>query len=168
MQLLCLEVLENDGEVVFLKRIKQGASQNSYGLHVAKLAGVPSEVVNRSKELLVILQKNTQMQQESLVANSVQLCENGESAEEVENAVGVGRAGQAENIENVESEHQEIQIVEKIEDFTNAQKNTFIAPGLFSDEELILDEILSINPEEITPIQALQKLSTWKNTLQGK
>ena len=53
LQLLCLEVLENDGEVVFLKRIKQGASQNSYGLHVAKLAGVPTEVVNRSKELLL-------------------------------------------------------------------------------------------------------------------
>jgi DNA mismatch repair protein MutS len=38
----CLEVLETEGEVVFLKKVRPGASANSYGIHVARLAGVPS------------------------------------------------------------------------------------------------------------------------------
>ena len=59
LQLLCLEVLETAGEVVFLKRVKEGASKNSYGLHVARLAGVPQKVIDRAKEILVVLQKHS-------------------------------------------------------------------------------------------------------------
>ncbi|WP_438816365.1 MutS-related protein, partial [Treponema endosymbiont of Eucomonympha sp.] len=51
-KLLCLEVLEREGTVVFLKKIREGASTASYGIHVARLAGVPESVITRARTLL--------------------------------------------------------------------------------------------------------------------
>ncbi len=48
---LSMAVLENEGEIVFLKRLKEGAAAGSYGLHVARLAGIPEEVLARAKAL---------------------------------------------------------------------------------------------------------------------
>ncbi len=48
---LSLDVRESDGEIVFLKRIKKGAADASYGIHVAGLAGLPPEVLNRAVEI---------------------------------------------------------------------------------------------------------------------
>jgi DNA mismatch repair protein MutS len=48
----CLDVREEDGDVVFLKRVVPGAAKGSYGIHVARLAGVPHEVLARAQELL--------------------------------------------------------------------------------------------------------------------
>jgi DNA mismatch repair protein MutS len=47
-----MDIREEQGEIVFLKRVKQGPAENSYGIHVAKLAGLPREVLNRSQEIL--------------------------------------------------------------------------------------------------------------------
>ena len=52
---LALEVLEKDDEVVFLKRIRPGAADHSYGIHVARLAGVPISVVDRARAILAML-----------------------------------------------------------------------------------------------------------------
>ena len=49
---LSMEVLEAKGDIVFLKRVKEGPSNNSYGLHVAKLAGLPEQVLGRASEIL--------------------------------------------------------------------------------------------------------------------
>jgi len=46
-----LAVLEQEGDVVFLKRVEEGPARGSYGLHVARLAGVPEEVISRAREL---------------------------------------------------------------------------------------------------------------------
>lgn len=117
LQQLCLEVLEKDGNIVFLKHIKEGAVENSYGIHVAKLAGVPSSVIKRAEQVL-----------ESM----------GDAAEH-----------------NVPT------------DLAPAKNETHEA-GLFSDEELILDEILSLEPDDMTPLQALQAVARWKKALSGR
>ncbi|MCF0238165.1 MAG: DNA mismatch repair protein MutS, partial [Sphaerochaetaceae bacterium] len=49
VRLLTLEVDESNGNVVFLKRVKDGVANSSYGIHVARLAGVPSNVVRQAK-----------------------------------------------------------------------------------------------------------------------
>ena len=49
---LFLEVREEQGEIVFLKRVREGSAGSSYGLHVAKLAGLPKEVLRRAEEIL--------------------------------------------------------------------------------------------------------------------
>lgn len=45
MQLLTLEVAQTRRGIVFLRKIKNGAADSSYGLHVARMAGVPNDVV---------------------------------------------------------------------------------------------------------------------------
>ena len=47
-----LEVRENRDEVSFLYKVVPGAAQKSYGLYVAKLAGLPPDVVERAEALL--------------------------------------------------------------------------------------------------------------------
>ena len=44
--------------ITFLRKIVRGGTDDSYGIEVAKLAGVPSEVVNRAREILSDLEKN--------------------------------------------------------------------------------------------------------------
>ena len=51
-QNLALSIAEHGDEIVFLKKVKPGAVNHSYGIHVAKLAGVPREVVQRAEAIL--------------------------------------------------------------------------------------------------------------------
>ncbi len=48
----CIDVQEKDDNVIFLRKIKRGGANHSYGIQVAKLAGLPNEVIQRSKEIL--------------------------------------------------------------------------------------------------------------------
>ena len=52
-----VEVDEREGEVIFLHRISDGGTDDSYGIEVARLAGVPMEVVDRAKEILTVLEQ---------------------------------------------------------------------------------------------------------------
>jgi DNA mismatch repair protein MutS len=49
---LSMDVRDRDGEIVFLKRVREGPSSNSYGIHVAKLAGLPSETLACAETIL--------------------------------------------------------------------------------------------------------------------
>ncbi len=53
-----VEIREKDGEVILLHQISRGGSDESYGIEVARLAGVPSAVVERARELLIQLEKD--------------------------------------------------------------------------------------------------------------
>ena len=54
---LNVAVREWQDEVVFLHKIVDGAADKSYGIHVARLAGVPREVIERGKEILAQLEE---------------------------------------------------------------------------------------------------------------
>lgn len=56
------EVTENDGKVTFLYRMKEGSMDRSYGVNVAKLAGLPDEIVERADELLVTLENQSNVE----------------------------------------------------------------------------------------------------------
>ena len=112
----CLDILESEGTVVFLKRVRPGASANSYGIHVARLAGIPEPVLERAREILV-----------SVHGDGVR----GKESEPVSSP--------------------------------SPRQNTL--PQLFSEEELVLEEILSTETDEITPLEALQRISRWKKKL---
>lgn len=55
-----MRVKEWQGEVVFLHEVAAGAADRSYGIHVAKLAGLPGAVVSRAEEVLATLEKGEQ------------------------------------------------------------------------------------------------------------
>jgi DNA mismatch repair protein MutS len=56
----CMRVKEWDGEVVFLHEVAPGAADRSYGIHVAKLAGLPANVIARAEDVLQALEKGEQ------------------------------------------------------------------------------------------------------------
>ena len=53
-----VKVKEDGGRVVFLRRIVPGVAEKSFGIHVGAMAGLPSEVVERAKEILKNLEAN--------------------------------------------------------------------------------------------------------------
>jgi len=53
-----VSVREEKGKVLFLRKLKEGGSEHSFGIHVAKLAGMLPEVVKRADEVLQQLEKN--------------------------------------------------------------------------------------------------------------
>ena len=52
-----VSVREIDGKVVFLRRLERGGSAHSFGIHVAKLAGMPASIVKRASQVLERLEK---------------------------------------------------------------------------------------------------------------
>jgi DNA mismatch repair protein MutS len=55
-----MRVKEWDGDVVFLHEVAPGTADRSYGIHVAKLAGLPQAVVGRAEEVLATLEQSEQ------------------------------------------------------------------------------------------------------------
>ena len=125
---ICMEVLEQNGSVVFLRKVKEGVTENSYGIHVAKLAGIPQNVIDRANVILAHIQA---------LANDNPVILDEEALKE-----------------------------------SSAKKDSVQAapanPGLFSDEEIIISEILSTDTDNLTPLNALQTIARWKKALSGQ
>ena len=66
-----LDALEHGDEIVFMHAVKNGPASQSYGLQVAKLAGIPKEVVNLAKRELQSLEKKSLNQDVGQSAKSV-------------------------------------------------------------------------------------------------
>lgn len=49
--------IEKNGELIFLHKVKNGSVDKSYGIHVAKLAGLPNDLLQRAKDILQILEQ---------------------------------------------------------------------------------------------------------------
>ena len=58
MSLHCMKIKEFKGEVIFLHEVIEGAADRSYGIHVAKLAGLPPKVLERAEQVLAELEKD--------------------------------------------------------------------------------------------------------------
>ena len=126
LKFLCMDVSEEAGSVVFLRKIKEGVTENSYGIHVAALAGIPKEVIDRAKVILSHIQ--TAANENPLIFDEASLKKEKEKEKEP----------------------------------------LYSTPGLFSDEEIIISEILSSDVDNMTPMSALQIISRWKKTLSGQ
>lgn len=51
-----VSIQENKGNIIFLRKLVPGGSEHSFGIHVAKLAGMPAKVINRANEILKTLE----------------------------------------------------------------------------------------------------------------
>lgn len=137
--LLCMDVKETCGDIIFLRKIKEGAAENSYGIHVAQLAGIPETVIERSKTILEQIQ-NKAKDNMSVIEHQV--------VEAVKETASLKK--------------------EKSTSQDEISSKEFKSPGLFSDEEIILDEILSCDVDNITPMNAMSLISRWKKSLSGR
>ncbi len=53
-----ISIKEYKNQVIFLRKLVPGGSEHSFGIHVARMAGMPGKVVERAKELLIFLEKS--------------------------------------------------------------------------------------------------------------
>jgi len=117
-----IAIKEMGNKVIFLRKLKKGGSEHSFGIHVAEMAGMPVKVLKRAKELLEVLEK-----------------------------------AHAHN----QLEHH----VEKTNSIGDMQLS-FIQlddPLLFQ----IKEDILNMDIDTLTPVEALMKLNEIKNLLKG-
>ena len=119
-------VKEVDGKVIFLRKLEQGGSEHSFGIHVAKLAGMPKSIVKRADEIL------KQLERENRQTGTV----TGKTITE-----GPSSAG-------------------------GMQLSFF----QLDDPVLcqIRDEILNLDVNNLTPLEALNKLNDIKRIVKGK
>jgi len=65
---LNVDVAEENGNVIFLHKIVEGSASRSYGIHVAKIAGAPRELLERAEERLYDLEHHTSQEQSQKIA----------------------------------------------------------------------------------------------------
>lgn len=114
---LNVSVKEWKGDVLFLHKIIEGSADRSYGIHVAKLAGLPEKVIGRANELLGFFEKN---------------------------------------YKNEYTRQPEL--------FSYAENHSEIKNGR-EQKSPLLDEIEKLNPDELSPKDALKKIYEWKKKI---
>ena len=119
-----VSVHEKDGRVIFLRKLMPGGSEHSFGIHVAKLAGMPKSIVGRSEQILSQLEASSGKGEIKSVATEI-----------------------ADTREGM-------------------QLNFFQLDDPVLSQ--IRDEILNIDVNNLTPLEALNKLNDIKKIVKGK
>ena len=120
-----VSVKEIDNKVIFLRKLERGGSEHSFGIHVAKMAGMPKSIVKRAGDILKQLEKDNR--QQGIAAKPM-----------VE--VGETRGGMQLSFF-------------QLDDSVLCQ---------------IRDEILNLDVNNLTPLEALNKLNDIKRIVKGK
>ena len=68
-----IEVNEKDGKVIFLRNIVKGGADKSYGIEVAKLAGLPKEILKESKKILKRLEQKKELIEKTVNVHQLSL-----------------------------------------------------------------------------------------------
>ena len=68
-----LQVKEWEGDIIFMHKVAEGSADHSYGIHVAKLAGLPKAVIGRARKVLQKLEKSEQSGTLSKLADDLPL-----------------------------------------------------------------------------------------------
>lgn len=63
---------EVGNKIIFLRKLAKGGSTHSFGIHVAKMAGMPQELINRANEILKILEQKTEIPEEQNIKPMIQ------------------------------------------------------------------------------------------------
>ncbi|MBQ1793995.1 MAG: DNA mismatch repair protein MutS, partial [Peptostreptococcaceae bacterium] len=152
-------VKETDEQVIFLRKIVEGGADQSYGIEVAKLAGLPLEVIDRAKHILAKLEDeksieidklfnnytNTEKELESAVAKEVK-----STIVEIKEEVIIEPVIEEKVIEEIKTDNTPINIKENTEvlqmDFTMLEK------------EALLTKIADIEVMTMTPLDAMNML----------
>jgi len=128
-----MDVLEEGGEVCFLRKVVPGGADKSYGIHVAELAGIPKEVVRRARQILRELEKRARAERDAL--DSLQLSF---FAEPPDPRGGAGRNGQVKEADG------------------NSSGNGYHAGA---DADGFAAELAALDIDGMTPIEALTTLA---------
>jgi DNA mismatch repair protein MutS len=132
-----MEVVDKDGEILFLRRVKEGPSAESYGLHVARLAGLSDTVLDRAQVIMGRLRDRGENLSDNLAAAlAVQ--------RQAETPAGPAPAGGREPYAGARRDD-------------NAR--------LDPESRKILGSLRSLDINSTTPLDALNLISGWKRIL---
>ncbi|WP_336325219.1 DNA mismatch repair protein MutS [Halovenus sp. HT40] len=140
-------VNEDDGDVTFLRTIRDGPTDRSYGIHVADLAGVPGPVVERSREVLDRLRDEKAIEARgSGGGEPVQAVFDLGSGE----FTGPDSAGGA---------------VEQQSASPTASADGAGGPTLSDEQQEVLDAVAGLDVNETPPVELLAKVQQWQERL---
>ena len=144
-----VSVREVNGKVIFLRKLVRGGSEHSFGIHVAKLAGMPESIIIRANEILHELEGNS---------NGVSGT-SGESAAVVSSVLAESN-NLRQNVKKVGSGKATI----------NAPEGMQLSFFQLDDPvlEQIRDELTRLDINSLTPLEALNKLNDIKKLVGGK
>ncbi|KGJ24915.1 DNA mismatch repair protein MutS [Staphylococcus haemolyticus] len=144
---------EYQGELIFLHKVKDGAVDDSYGIQVAKLANLPDEVINRAQVILDAFEQSQNTSVNEEYSNVTVL----------KDSASVERFGDddAQNANNNDKKSQTTKY-ENENEFEQASFDLFDSETMTSEIE---EQIKNLNISNMTPIEALLKLSELQNQL---
>ena len=137
-----IQVSEHEGEIVFLRKLIPGGADHSYGIEVAKMAGLPDAVIARAHEVL-----------QNLESQHLEVGGDGKMDEASDPPSGDGMRAKKGDAEAVPD----------LEDSQANQMHLFGQPDPVAEE--IKEMLGEIDPNRITPVEALMKLSEMKDKL---
>lgn len=135
---------EENGQLIFSHKILAGPADQSYGINVAKLAGLPDTLITRASDILATLEAEDKVVTPVLAEEVADLPLVEHHEVETENEVSVPSV-EATPIE------------------TDAQLDLFAMPD--TEVQGVVDEVKAINLADLTPLQALIKLNEWQAKL---
>jgi DNA mismatch repair protein MutS len=147
---------ETDGEVTFLRTVRDGATDRSYGIHVADLAGVPEPVVDRSRTVLDRLREEKAIEAKgsgsSEPVQAVFDLESGTfSGENGDTVAGGGDGTETASADAAAGEE------------ANGGEQ---ASGIDPAAEDVLAELDDIDVNETPPVELMAKVQAWQETLE--
>jgi DNA mismatch repair protein MutS len=138
---------ERDGSVTFLRTVEEGATDRSYGVHVADLAGVPAPVVSRAAEVLDRLREEKAIEARG---------GSDEGSEPVQAVFDLG-SGQFAAGGGSEATAETAAAGEAASD----------GGGLDSAVEAVLDELRGTDVNDTSPLELMAKVQRWQERLDG-
>ncbi|MFC2541945.1 MAG: DNA mismatch repair protein MutS [Leptotrichia hofstadii] len=144
-----IEVDEKQGKVMFLRNIVKGGADKSYGIEVAKLAGLPKEILIESKKILKRLEQKKEL---------------------IERTVDVHQLSLFGGNSELENDFQEFEN-ESANDFENTESNQFYTGKLVQVEEEkeslleIVNKIENYDVNNVTPMDAIKFLFELKQEI---
>ncbi len=149
-------VSEIDGKVVFMRRLMRGGSEHSFGIHVAKLAGMPPAIVKRASQVLRQLEENA-------AAPS-------DEAADAAQAEGA-RKGASPSAKSGKEAKRSVTPKSRKANVESLQAPEACQLSIFQLDDPLLsqirDELLNVAIDNLTPLQALTKLHDLQSLLRG-
>ena len=156
----CIAVREDGDNIVFLRKIVKGGADKSYGIQVARLAGVPDSVIERAKELAVELDSNDILEKaKKLEVKSVTDDSSG-AREYVENKNVIEFLSETGGMPDKKEE-------KKLLKPNKTDENQISFFGSSKNEDVIA-ELMDMKLEELSPIDALNKLYAMQKKVKSR
>ncbi len=152
-----MAVREWEDRVVFLRRVIAGSADKSYGLHVASLAGIPEQVVQRATQILEGLERSQLRPGVDGTSNSASGTTDDDAVES--NVTGNGAEGAGSF---PESQDVELQPPSQQRHPVADQLTLFTPP-----EEIVASVLRSLDAEALTPLAALNLIHSLQERLRG-